>query len=108
MNVKLNTRCRIEYKSIAQDPDYGTEVITWTLLATVWCEKQDFLPSKSESIQGGVEVSTGKSRIRIRFREDIDTSMRCIIKSKTYQIVAEPAEIGRREYTEFVIEKYTS
>lgn len=108
MNVNLNTRCEIQYKVVTQDANYGTEVITWTLLAAVWCEKQDLLPSRSESVQNGVAVSTGRSRIRMRFREDIDTSMRCIIKDITYQIVAEPAELGRREHIEFVIEKHSS
>lgn len=108
MNVRLNTRCLIEYKSSTQEGDFGTEVITWTLLDEVWCEKQDVLPSRSESIQSGVAISTDKSRIRMRFREDIDSSMRFTIKNKIYQIVAGPAELGRREYIEFVVEKYSS
>jgi len=109
MHVDLNTQCRIEYKSVTQDADYGTEVITWKKLANIWCEKQDVMPSRSsESIQSGVEISTLKSRIRMRYRNDIDSSMRLIIGTNTYQIVSEPAELGRRQYIEFMVEKYSS
>jgi len=108
MNVKLDTRCQIEYKSVTQDADYGNEVITWAALTTVWVEKQAILQSRSESISNNVAIATDKSRIRMRFREDVDSSMRFIIKSQTYQIVSGPAELGRREYIEFVIEKYSS
>lgn len=100
----LDTRIRIEYKSTTQDATYGTPVDTWTLLAVVWANVQDVLPSRSESVKQGLEVARNQTRIRYRFREDVDSSMRIVIGSRTLQIIAGPAELGRHEFSEVVCE----
>lgn len=108
MNVDLNKRCRIEYKSVKNDPKYGTEQITWNLLAVVWCNVQDVLPSRSEAIKNGLAVGAKQSRLRMRFRKDVDSSMRILIDGVVYQFISDFAEMGQREYLEAMIEKYTS
>lgn len=100
----LDTRIRIEYKVTTQDADYGTPVITWTLLAVVWANVQDVMPSRSESVKQGLEVARNQTRIRWRYRQDVDSSMRVVIGSRTLQIIAGPAELGRHEYSEVVCE----
>lgn len=105
----LNTRCEIQKKSVSQDSTYGTEDIRWITLAVVWVEKQDELPSRSESIKNGLAVSALRSRVRMRFRSDLDSSMRCKINGETWQIISPSAMIGgRNEYIEIMIEKYSS
>ncbi|MBX3629315.1 MAG: phage head closure protein [Nitrosomonas sp.] len=105
----LNTRCEIQYKHVSQDETYGTEKIKWLTKAVVWVEKQDELPSRSESIKNGLAVSALRARIRMRFRRDIDSSMRCKINGETWQIISPAAMIGgRNEYSEMMIEKYSS
>ena len=107
----LNTRCRIEQKSVTQDPTYGTELVTWALLATVWCSLQDELPSKSEAVKQGLALSTQRTRVRMRYRADIDSSMRLVINRPTetvYQIVAGPAVLGNKDALEMFVEKYSS
>lgn len=108
MNVNLNKRCRIEYPAKTQDSIYGTDVITWTLLATIWCEIQDEMPSKTEGDQSGVIVTTKKSRFRARYRSDINSGMRIICDGVTYNIVSAVADIGNKRYIEAMIEVYTS
>lgn len=108
MNVDLNKRCRIERKTATQDVNYGTEVINWTLLDVVWCNVQDVLPSKSESVKNDLVIGRKASRFRCGYRKDIDMSMRIILDGDTYQIVSDYAEIGNKQYIEFMIEKYTS
>jgi len=112
MNVgPLDHRVRIEAKSVAQDPDYGTEIVTWGHLATVWANVQDALPSRAESVTQGLEVAKHQTRVRIRWRGDVDSSMRMVIWRPgpiTYQIVGGPAEIGRKEYCEFMVERASS
>jgi len=113
MNVgPLDHRVRIESKSVAQDPDYGTEIVTWALLAVVWANVQDALPSKAESVVQGLAIAKNQTRVRIRYRSDVDSSMRMIIWRPgpiTYQIVGGPAEIGgRKEYCEFMVERLSS
>jgi len=109
---QLDKRITIEKKVVTQDPDYGTEVITWSTLATVWANVQDVLPSRSESVQRGLETARNQTRVRMRWRSDVDSSMRMIISRPdpiTYQIVGGPAEIGgRKEYCEFMVERLSS
>lgn len=107
----LNDRCRIEQKSVTQDADYGTEVVTWALLAVVWCAFQDELPSKSEAVKQGLVTATQRARVRMRYRSDLDSSMRLVINRPTetvYQIVAGPAVLGNKDGIELVVEKYSS
>lgn len=107
----LDTRCRIEYKSVTQDPDYGTEVITWLLLAVVWCTIADVPPSRSESVKQGLVLARNQSIVTMRYRSDIDSTMRLVILRPTpvtYQIVGGPAEVEKQVSIELVVEKYSS
>ena len=106
----MDTRVRIESKSVSQDPTYGTEVITWVHLATVWAEKMDVLPSRqqAEQVREQLQVATQRSRIRMHYRSDVDSTMRCVIGGITWQIVSGPAEIGRKQYMECVVERYST
>lgn len=103
----LDTRVRIEYKSVTQDSVYGTEVISWLPKATVWAEVLDVLPTRqqAEQMRNDVQVSVRRTRVRMRYRPDIDASMRCVIGGIVYQIVGGPAEIGRHEWLELLIER---
>jgi head-tail adaptor len=107
----LNTRCRIENKSVTRDPVYGTELVSWVTVATVWCHIQDELPSKSEAVKQGLAVATRRSRVRMRYRTGIDSSMRLVINwptETTFQIVGGPAILGNRDGLELFVEKYSS
>ena len=108
----LDRQVTIEHKVSTPDPDYGTEVITWTKLATVWANVQDALPSTAESVVQGLAVSKRQTRIRMRYRTDIDSSMRVIVHGpvdRLMQIVGGPAEIGQRlEGIEIMCEQFSS
>ena len=107
----LDKRISIEKKVVTKDPDYGTEVIAWALLATPWANVQDVLPSRSESVQQGLETARNQVRIRFRYRSDVTSAMRITVRGATdrvLQIVGGPAELGRHEYTEIVCEQYSS
>lgn len=113
MNIgQLDRRVRFEEKSVSQDPDFGTEIVTWVALATVWANVQDVLPSRSESVLQGLAVAINQTRVRIRWRDDVDSSMRMVIYRPdpiTYSIVGGPAVIGgRRGYCEFMVERLSS
>ena len=108
----LNRRCLIERKSVTQDPNFGTDVITWVEVARVWCEAQDVLPARAfEYNKAGIGISVNLSRVRMRYRIDVDTSMRFTIKRPAplvYQIVSGPAELGNQDGLEFIVERYSS
>ena len=108
MNVTLDKRCRVEYKAVTQDSVYGTETITWALLAVTWCEIQDVLPSRAESTESQLNISKNPARWRARYRTDLDSSMRIVIDGAIYQIISGPASIDRKKYIECMIEEYSS
>lgn len=117
---ELDRQILIEYKSATLDPIFGTEVpVAWLPLSTVngvperfWAQVQDALPSRSEAVTQGLAVARNQTRIRMRWRDDIDSSMRITVFGDTptvYQIVGGPAEIeGRKERIEMVCERYSS
>ena len=109
---QLDRRVRIETKQTSQDPDYGTEIVTWALLAVVWANVQDAMPSKAEAVVQGLSVAINQTRVRMRWRNDVDSSARMIIyrpNPVTYQIVGGPSEVGdRKQYIEFMVERLSS
>ena len=44
----------------------------------------------------------------MKYRTDIDTTMRFVIDSIVYEVVSGPAEIGYRDMSEFIVERYTA
>lgn len=107
----MDSRVRFESKSITQDPTYGTDVVTWVPLATVWAEVMDVLPSRqqAEQTRQQLQVATQRSRIRMRYRTDIDSTMRCVIGGLMHHIVSGPAEVGgRHQLIECIIERYST
>jgi SPP1 family predicted phage head-tail adaptor len=111
MRIPLNDRVLIEQKSVTQDATYGTQVVTWTQLATVWADVEDVLPSRSEAVRQGLQVARNQTRIRYIYRTDIDSSMRMThLRSvnRVFQIVGGPAELGAKEYSEVMCESISS
>jgi head-tail adaptor len=77
-----------------------------------WAEVQDALPSRSEAVTQGLAVARNQTRLRMRWRDDINSSMRVTVHGDSdtvYQIVGGPADIdGRKSMIEMVLEKYSS
>lgn len=117
----LNRQIIVEKPVQTQDPVYGAPVTSWEPLVPLagspvtgepfWAEVQDALPSRSESIRQGLVQGRNQTRIRIRWRDDIDSSMRIVIvdDGRILQIVGGPAEIGgRKRMLEMMCERFTS
>jgi head-tail adaptor len=112
----------IEQKSVTLDATYGTEIVSWVpLMAEAGsppvavkfkAEIQDAMPSRSESVQQGLPMARNQTRCRIRWRDDVNSSMRVTLHGDSdvvYQIVGGPADIeGRKQRIEMVLEKYSS
>ena len=118
---QLDRRITIERKVVTQDATYGSEIITWTPLvvlpgsptvaASLWANVVDVQPSRSEAVKQGLSVATNQTRVTIRYRSDVDSSMRITVHGDTAvvdQIVGGPAMIGRKEWLEMMCERYSS
>lgn len=103
-SVSLDRRITLERKAQTKD-SVGAQVNNWTVHATVYAERRDQLPSRSEAMRGTLEQSRNQVRYRIRWRADVDSSMRVRDDGALLQIVGGPAELGRREWLEFTAER---
>ena len=114
----LRDRVRIEQYAADEDFD-GAGSGAWSLLAEVWADVQDVLPSRGERLADGINLSTRPARVRMRRRDDVTDSMRFVMgatvvddevdysSARIMQIVAGPAIIGRlRDGLEFMVEEY--
>lgn len=105
---RLNRRVTILRRTDVQDADYGTQEAVWTALASVWAEVQDILPSRSEGAENGIDIARRPARVRMRYRDDVNTTMRLQYGSRVMRIISGPAEIGFREGIEIVVEELTT
>ena len=105
---QLDRRLLIEQKSVTRDAAFGSEVVTWVPLATVWCSANDVLQPKAEATKQDIRVHTRPCRVLIRYRGDVTTDMRATLidRGRVMQITS-VAEFGRREATELMGEAYS-
>ncbi len=88
----LNRRVRIERRSAGQDAA-GGPTDTWVELATVWASVL-FLSGR-EFATAGSEASAANASIRVRWRTDVDATMRVVYGSRIFNIQAVlPDEVG--------------
>lgn len=104
----LDTLVDFESPSTAQDATFGSSVPVWTHFARAWVEWRDMIPSRSETVRQGLATARNQTRIRLRFMPDLDSSMRLVRDGVKYNIVGGPAELGRREWHELVVESYST
>lgn len=109
---KFNRIVRVEKRVETVDPEYGTTTTSWAALSPM-CRAniQDVLPSKGESLANGIDVSRSPARVRMRWRTDIDATMRMIYldrSNRVMELLTEPAELGNREAIEFMVAEYSA
>jgi SPP1 family predicted phage head-tail adaptor len=115
----FNCQVTIEKRVTTQDASYGTPVVTWTPLVTSGgaavrfaAEVEDEPPSRSEQIKSGLAMATQRAVVRLRWRNDVDSSMRVTIHRDTavvYQIIGGPAQVGgRKQMLEMLVERYST
>lgn len=90
---------------------------SWATVAEEWAEVQDVLPSRGEKLADGINIATRPARLRMAYRDDVTPDMRILLLKwagsdwtvgRTLQIVAGPAEIGRRSGIELMVEDYST
>lgn len=121
---QLDRQISIYRKSVTKDSSYNTEIIEWVPLAPLpgspviaekfWASVQDELPSRAESVKNDLHLGKLKTRIRLRYRSDIDMTMRVVVHGDvdiTFQIIAGPVIVtseGRKNMIEIMCEHSTT
>lgn len=106
--AKLDRYVRVERKQVTQDPDYGSEVVTWVLYKNAWASILDVTTKMQESTNSDLRQLKQPTRVQMRYDASIDVTMRLVVADtgRVLNIVSQPAEIGRREAIEFMAENY--
>mgnify|MGYP005826336901 CR=1 FL=1 len=114
----LDRRVRIE-RPVADITIDGAGSGSWELVAIVWAQIRDELPSKGERLQSGINLAARPARVRMRWRTGIKPAMRIVHGAKVadgavdystariMQIVSSPAELGRRDGLELMVIDYS-
>lgn len=104
---ELDTLANIE-RPVADDAFDGAGSGTWASVDTdVWIGLRDMLPTRDEKTQSGMTVQSRRARVRMRWRADVDETMRFVVDGRDpLHIIAGPAVIGRRQWLEFMVEEY--
>ena len=100
----LRHKVQLQEQQITQDPDTGEIVSSWVTIAEPWAQ---IVPmSGREFLAAGAEQSEVRGRIVIRYRGEVDASMRVLHRGKYYAIhaVLADAESGREHLTMMVAE----
>lgn len=111
-----------EVPPTGRDAVYGTPTGDWTPIAYApgsppvaakWAgEWMPVMPSRSESVRQGLQIAREQVRFRMRWRNDIDASMRVRLYGdgeSIWQIVGGPTPIeGRQRRLEVVLEQFST
>ena len=84
---ELCHRVTIQHKTTTYD-EYNYETEAWTEFKKLW-GKLEFLSVK-DSINAKAAGSQTTARLKLRKRDDIDTTMRILFDGQTLQIVSPP------------------
>lgn len=80
---------------------------TWLLVEENVPASVEDIPSRGERTAEGFTASMRPARVRMRYREDVTSEMRFVMGARVMQIAAGPAEVGRRDQVEFMVEEYS-
>lgn len=95
----LNTRITVQHKASVRDA-FGADVFEWRPLAQVWADVRH--TSGTEGIRGDALLGEVRASVRIRWRADVDASMRILLPDgAAYEITAVLPDM-RRRFTDLV------
>lgn len=95
----LRHKVELQAPTVAQNPVTGEEEVTWATIARPWAQ---IVPmSAREFMAAAAEQSEVRGRIVIRYRGEIDATMRFLYRGKWYAIfgVMTDAESGKEHMT---------
>ena len=96
---RMDRQVTLQARTVSRNAQ-GEDVASYTDLATVWAEKFDLRGREYFAAQQSrAEVTT---RWRIRYLDSLRAVDRLVHDGTAYDVVAPPAEIGRRQGLELV------
>ena len=102
----LDQLISIESKSVTRDSATGAEVVTWVAVETVWARVVESATASEGGMQSGLASYARPTRVWVRWRDDVDTSMRLIAESGQVLQIMGTAAAGRREWLELACKEW--
>ena len=104
----LDRQVIIQQRTVTRDPTLGSELVAWSTLATVWAQ---VIPSATatasdEAMRQGVQTYARPTKVRMRHRTDVDTTMRLSHNGHLLQILG-LAELGRKQGLELACKEWS-
>lgn len=97
----LRHRISIQHRTTARD-EAGQPIEVWSEFTPAYADIR--VMGGLETIKAGAQTSKANASIRIRYREDVDASMRVLHGATVYQVVSVLPDLARRVYTDLVCE----
>lgn len=108
----MDREVSVDFPVYDESAAYGRQITRWDRLVTCRAQVVEMMPSRSESVRQGLATARNQTRVRMRYRADIDATMRIVVhggdQDVVYQIVGGPAMLGRQDALEMVCERYST
>lgn len=98
---KLNSLVTIQKPGVGRD-ELGQPIEGWMDVANVWANISH--KSGLETIRADAPVSSVRASIRVRYRTDMDATMRVVHGATVYDVLAVMPDATGRQYTDLVCE----
>lgn len=95
----------IQKRTVSRDGTLGSQAVAWSTLDTVWAQVVESSTASDEAMRAGVQTFARPSKVRIRWRADVDTTMRISHNGQLLQILG-IAELGRRQGLELACKEW--
>lgn len=104
----LDRLVTIERPSVTRDPVYGSEVVAWVpVVSNEWARviESSTPPAANPGQAEAIAAYVRPTKVLIRWRADVDTTMRIVADGQLLQIQG-TAMIGRRQWLEMACQEW--
>lgn len=104
---RLDRQITIQQRAVTRNATYGSEVVAWATLATVWAQvvESSTPPGGNAGEDQRVAAYERPIKVRVRWRNDVDTTMRISYAGRLLQITG-TAELNRRQWLEMACQEW--
>lgn len=101
----LDVRVQIQHKVVVREPTYGGETVAWTALATVWAQVIESA-TDGEAERTAQAAYARPSRVRMRWRADVDPTMRLLLPTGRLLQITGTAMVGRKQWLDLACQEW--
>jgi len=104
----LNKRITIEKATVTRDANTGAQIKSWgTLGNAAWAQVIESATGSDEQLKGPMATYAKPTRIRMRYRSDIDNTMRVNLGSSRLLEIIGVAMMGRKDGLELACKEWS-